>query len=220
MISPPPATELRITPNDAGVEIESPASGLRFLHSFLTGPIARRAAQPTQLLLKACNNKQRNLLGVLDLTAGWGVDAFVLARHGHPVTLLEHDSRIHAVVAHSLACLARDPRESAVAAAMTLHHAEALAYLRAMSPQHPFDCIYLDPMFPAHKSGARPAKEMQLLQAIAGNDNIEACLELACRLARRRVVVKRSARAPALGGVAPDLVQRARSIRFDIYLTA
>ena len=217
--SPPNATDLRISPREAGVDVELPSAELRFFHSFLSGPVARRAGQPAQLLLKACNNKQRSLHGVLDLTAGWGVDAFVLARHGQRVTLLEQDRRIHDVVAHSLQCLRLDPRLSATAAAMTLHHAEALAYLRDLPGDHEFDCIYLDPMFPAHKSGAKPAKEMQVLQALADNCHIEACLELACRLARKRVVVKRAARAAPIGETPPDLVQRARTIRFDIYLT-
>ena len=214
------ATDLRVEPNACGVEIELPGTGLRFLHSFLTGPIARRAGQSTQLLLKACNNKQRNVHGILDLTAGWGVDAFVLARHGHSVTLLEQDKRVHGIVAHSLQRLAQDQALAATAAAMKLHHCAALRYLHSLDPEHGYDCIYLDPMFAAHKSGAKPAKEMQILQALTVNSDIEECLQLARSLARKRVVVKRSAKAPALGSQPPDLVQRARSIRFDIYLTA
>ena len=75
-------------------------------------------------------------------------------------------------------------------------------------------------MFPAHKSGAKPAKEMQILQALTDNSNIEACFELALARARKRVVVKRSAKAAPLGQHKPDLVQRAKTIRFDVYLTA
>jgi len=37
--------------------------------------------------------------------------------------------------------------------------------------------------------------------------------------AGKRVVVKRAAKAPPLGELKPDLVYRAKSIRFDIYLT-
>ena len=220
---PPPASTssgLRVEPNDLGVEIKLPGTGLKFLHSFLTGPIAQRASQSTQLLLKACNNKQRSVHGILDLTAGWGVDAFILARHGHSITLIERDKLIHDVVAHSLQCLAGDPTQAATAAAMRLHHCEAADYLRALANDHEFDCIYLDPMFAAHKSSAKPAKEMQILQALTTNSSIEDCLELARSLARKRVVVKRAAKAATLTRDPPDLVQRAKSIRFDIYLSA
>ena len=75
-------------------------------------------------------------------------------------------------------------------------------------------------MFPAHKSGAKPAKEMQILQALTDNSNIDACFELALAQARKRVVVKRAAKAAALELRKPDLVHRARTIRFDVYLTA
>jgi hypothetical protein len=76
-------------------------------------------------------------------------------------------------------------------------------------------------MFPAHKSSAKPAKEMQILQALTENRNIEACFELALARARKRVVVKRAAKAaPLLEQHKPDLVHRAKTIRFDVYLTA
>ena len=49
--------------------------------------------------------------------------------------------------------------------------------------------------FPAHKSTAKPAKEMQILQALTDNTDIESCFALALSKARKRVVVKRAARA-------------------------
>ena len=106
-----------------------------------------------------------------------------------------------------------------MAARLSLLTAEAGAYLRALDDAHAFDCVYLDPMFPAHKSGARPAKEMQILQALTRNRDIETCFELALSRARRRVVVKRPAKAPPLTEAKPDIVYREKSIRFDVYLT-
>jgi 16S rRNA (guanine1516-N2)-methyltransferase len=232
MSSPPPACEemlhrlarvslpgLRIQADALGVTIDHVDLQLRFQHSFIAGPIARRASQPRQLLLRACNNRQHSIHSVLDLTAGWGVDAYILARHGHDVTLLEQNELLHAIVDWSLQRLAHDPAGTEFARRLTLEKTGALSYLTAMNDR-PFDCIYLDPMFPAHKSGAKPSKEMQILQALTDNRDIEACFELALLRARKRVVVKRAAKAPALGRRNPDLVQKAKSIRFDIYLTA
>ena len=170
-------------------------------------------------MLKACNGRQRNIDGVLDLTAGWGIDGFILARHGQRVTLLECNPLVHAVVGYAIEQLALDPAGAIVARRMSLELSDAGDFLRGLRADHDYDCIYLDPMFAAHKSGAKPAGEMQILQALTGNSNIESCLELALERARKRVVVKRAAKAPRLSALKPDLVQRAKTIRFDIYLT-
>ena len=213
------ARDLRLDADELGVDIDLAEPPLRFHHSFICGPISTRAAQPDQLLLKACKNRQHTVRSVLDLTAGWGVDGYILARHGHDVTLLEHNALLRSILDWSLQRLAADPTQAEIARRIKLESADALGYLSAMSEKR-FDCIYLDPMFPAHKSGAKPAKEMQILQALTQNRDIESCLELALLRARRRVVVKRAAKAPVLTALKPDLVQKARSIRFDIYLTA
>jgi len=213
------ADDLRIDVQARGVRIELTELQLHFVHSFVSGPIAQRAAQSAQLLLKACNNKQRSLHRILDLTAGWGVDALILARHGQQVTLLEQHRLLHAIIAHALAELASTPAGASVAQRLSLEHTNSRHYLQNLDDAREFDCIYLDPMFAAHKSGAKPAKEMQILQALTGNQDIESCFALALAKARRRVVVKRAAKAPPLAGSKPDLVQRAKTIRFDIYLT-
>jgi 16S rRNA (guanine1516-N2)-methyltransferase len=156
---------------------------------------------------------------VLDLTAGWGADSLTLACHGQRVTLLEQNRLICAILDYSLQCLAREPTSSEVAGRMRLEQAEAGAYLRQLADDRAFDCIYLDPMFPNHKSSAKPAKEMQILQALTANLDIASGFELALQKARKRVVVKRPAKAPALTAVQPDIVYREKTIRFDVYLT-
>jgi 16S rRNA (guanine1516-N2)-methyltransferase len=211
---------LLIRADDTGVEIELPASELRFHHSFISGPMARRATQSTQLLLRACNNKQRSIGKILDVTAGWGVDSYILARHGQRVTMLEQNQLVFAIVDYSLELLAADAAAGIAASRMKIENSDAKRYLQRLGKDHEYDCIYLDPMFRAHKSGAKPAKEMQILQAITANVGIDDCFELALLKARKRVVVKRAAKAPPLGQLKPDLLYRAKSIRFDVYLTA
>jgi 16S rRNA (guanine1516-N2)-methyltransferase len=214
------ADDLLLRADATGVEIDMPGAGLRFHHSFISGPVAIRAAQSTQLLLKACNNKQRNINKVLDITAGWGVDSYMLARHGQEITMLENNPLVYAIVAYSLELLAAEAETGITASRMSIENTDANRYLHGLTNDHEYDCIYLDPMFRAHKSGAKPAKEMQILQAITVNADIDACFEMALLKAGKRVVVKRAAKAPPLGQQKPDLVYRAKSIRFDIYLTA
>lgn len=210
---------VEIQTDSEGVGIHLPQSRLFFHHSLVSGALAKRARQSNQALLRACNNKSRNIDRVLDLTAGWGADSLTLASHGQQVTLLEQNALVRAVLGYSLACLAQESASVEIAGRMQLDAAEASAYLRNLAADHEFDCIYLDPMFPAHKSSAKPAKEMQILQALTTNLEIESCFDLARQKARKRVVVKRPAKAPNLSAAKPDIVYREKTIRFDVYLT-
>lgn len=219
---------LQALAHDTGIEIRTRANGVRvtlteaglsFEHSFVSGALARRARQSQQALIRACNNKQRGIRRVLDLTAGWGADALTLARHGQQVTLVEHNPLLVSILEYSHALLAALPAEAETARRIAIRHANAATLLAAPGAARDYDCIYLDPMFPAHKSGAKPAKEMQILQAITANAEIEICFELALEKALKRVVVKRPAKAPALAARQPDLVYREKTIRFDVYLT-
>ncbi len=96
------AVGLELEPDQAGVGITLLEPRLYFHHGFVTGALARRAAQSSQALLKACNNKQRNIRHVLDLTAGWGADSLTLANHGRRVTMLEQDTLLFNILAWSL----------------------------------------------------------------------------------------------------------------------
>jgi len=213
------AEKTSIQPNENGVEIRLLETQLGFEHSFVSGALPVRARQSTQALLKACNNKQRNINTVLDLTAGWGFDSFTLAWHGQRVTLLEQNELVHAIVAYSLSRLLAEHHGVAVAERLFIENTNANSYLQSTVANLEYDCIYLDPMFPRHKSGAKPGKEMQVLQALTANVEIDSCFELALQQARRRVVVKRPARAALLSALKPDLVYREKTVRFDVYLT-
>ena len=209
---------VQLTREASGMLIESTTPKLQFRHSFVRGPLFHRAGQASQALLRACSNKQGNIHSILDLTAGWGVDALTLARHGKTVVMLERNRTLYTIVAHSLACLAESDNGAEIASRLSIENADARDYLQSPDAGN-YDCIYLDPMFPPHKSGAKPAKEMQILQLLAENHRIEDCFELARHQAGKRVVVKRPLKAPPLTADKPDLVKREKTIRFDIYLT-
>src|SRR5690606_256222 len=83
-----------------------------------------------------------------------------------------------------------------------------------------FDVIYLDPMFAAHDSRAQVKKELVWLRQLLGQGEAAEdarLLTLARGKARRRVVVKRAAKAPVLAGVAPTASLDGKAVRFDIY---
>lgn len=212
---------LGIVATDDGVNIELflPPDRLRFRHSYVETGFFKRAQQSKQALLKACNNRQRNIHTVLDLTGGWGMDAFILAQHGQRVTMIEHDRLVYSISTHSLECARSIRRSKAAANRIETIHVDALEFLQSLGKEEHFDCIYLDPMFPPHHSSAKPAGEMQILQYLTRNDDIAPCFDLALRKASNRVAVKRPTNAAPLADSSPDLVFREKSIRFDVYLT-
>jgi len=213
-------SELIIETDDTGVDINLVNSQLRFHHSFISGALPTRARQAGQAIVRACSNKQRNIGKILDLTAGWGRDSLTLAHHGKQVTMLEQNPLVYAIVAYALEQLAAIEAGAAIARRMTIENTDALDFLDGLNDGHDIDCIYLDPMFPGHRTTAKPSKEMQILQALTGNLGIESCFEQALGKARKRVVVKRPAKAGSLDGAKPDLTYREKTIRFDVYVTA
>lgn len=194
---------------------------LNVSHSF-TDPnlFYSRMIDRRQALLKACSNKQHSIRQVLDVTAGWGIDSFILAQHGKQVTMLEQNAFIYSVLSTSLSNACRHSHTQAAAQRLTLKFGNSFDYLQRLeSCPKQYACIYLDPMFPAHRSNAKPGKAMQLLQYLTRNTDIDACFSLALQKAGKRVVVKRPVKAAAISTLKPDLRYQEKTVRFDVYLT-
>lgn len=181
----------------------------------------RHARQP-EAILKALGAKGGETLRIVDATAGWGLDAFVLASAGHRVDLFERSVILHALLQDGLrrATASGDERLVVIAKRMTLHFGDSSMTLRAWGEARP-DVIYLDPMFPERSKSAKVKKNMYLLQQMLHDElPAETLLRDALSLAGRRVVVKRPAHAGFLEDIKPSFQQAGKSSRFDIYLTA
>ena len=212
-----------ITVKENGIQVTwlGESQKIEFTHSFHdTGQFYSRITPVNQGLLKACNNKQRTIRTLLDLTGGWGLDSFILAQHGKQVTMLEQNKQLHSIISHSLNNASQYSHTAGAASRIKLIQTNSAVFLRELNNTRSFDCIYLDPMFPEHKSGAKPGKEMQILQKLTANLDIEDCFEAALASAIKRVVVKRPAKSPALADRKPDMTYREKTIRFDVYFTA
>jgi 16S rRNA (guanine1516-N2)-methyltransferase len=201
------------------IKLSQASDDIRYKHSYIEHHFFKRAQQSNQALLKSCNNKQRNIKTILDLTGGWGMDSFILACHGQSVTSIEQNELVHMIGLYSLKC-ARDKKHSMAAAnRISMIYGDSVDYLQNCENTAQYDCIYLDPMFPEHKSSAKSAKALQILQKLTQNQDIQKCFELALAKASKRVVVKCPAKSSALFEKKPDLVYREKTIRFDVYLT-
>ena len=162
---------------------------------------------------------------VLDLTAGMGGDAFVLASLGAEVTMVERNPIVHALLNDALdrVKLSADSDLQDIVNRMMLINKSALDVLESLAESDESnlpDVIYLDPMFPERSKSAQVKKEMQFFHDIVGDDiDSEELLIKALYLAKKRIVVKRPRLAVKLTeAFQPDFLISGKSTRYDIYL--
>jgi 16S rRNA (guanine1516-N2)-methyltransferase len=154
---------------------------------------------------------------VVDATAGLGRDAFVLASLGCRVHMVERSPVAAALLEDGLTRARLDLKIGPwVSQRLSLECSDSCRGLGA-SPFKP-DVVYVDPMFPEKKKPARVKKGMRVFKALIGGDpDADKLLPAALDAARKRVVVKRPARALWLAGREPHASIQTRQNRFDIY---
>jgi len=168
-----------------------------------------------QNLIKAVGLKQN--LSVLDAMTGLGSDAFLLARAGCRVTMLERNEIVFSLLRDGLFRGGKGlPETRAAVAEMMLLKGD---FLEKNDELGNFDAVYIDPMFPIKRNTARSKKPMYLLQQLLGETQEETdLLSLALSKARDRVVVKRAKHSPNYNNRKPDINFKGASSRYDVYL--
>jgi len=157
---------------------------------------------------------------VVDATAGWGVDAGVLAAAGAHVTMIERSPAMALLLEAAVERWRAGARPAAQR--LDLREGDAAALLRSLPG---FDVVYLDPLFPGRETRATSAVSLRWLRAVAAwsgadggdGDDDRALLEAARACASRRVVVKRARSDPFLAGVEPSGSLVGRTTRYDLY---
>lgn len=186
------------------------------------GASVRRPPPPTRarpgrdLLLRALG---RPLAGsrVIDATAGWGVDAGVMAAAGAHVLMLERSPTMALLLSAALARWQAAGNEAGQRMAVVAADAiDRLAQLPAA------DVVYLDPLYAQRAQRTTSAVELRWLRTVAAwshaaVDDEAALLAVARAAATRRVVVKRARADAPLAGVAPSGSIGGRTTRYDIY---
>lgn len=156
---------------------------------------------------------------VVDATAGFLGDSFLLAVAGYEVTALERSALVYLLAKDGLERAERDPRlAELLGGRLKVVQADAREWLRARAgaAEAP-DAVVIDPMFPPKKKkSALPRKEMVALREAVGADLDAAELLAAARAcARKRVVLKRGDDAPELAR--PDWSIEGTTVRFDVW---
>ncbi|MDH3637183.1 MAG: class I SAM-dependent methyltransferase [Gammaproteobacteria bacterium] len=155
---------------------------------------------------------------VVDATAGLGKDMLMLFAMGYRVLAIERSPVIAALLQDGLRRLQSEPCVTqSILTTPTLHFGDAGAALEALTEAP--DCVYLDPMFPLKtKRSALVRRDLRALRKIVGaDDDASRLFDIAFRVTRNRVVVKRADDAPPLVS-GPDNVYRANTVRYDVYL--
>ncbi|MEM7576380.1 MAG: class I SAM-dependent methyltransferase [Planctomycetota bacterium] len=179
----------------------------------VTSPAGRKLNAP---LFKAVGIRKGNLHRphVLDATAGFGEDAWLLAAAGCTVTAYERNPIIHALLEDALRRAADTQPETA--SRITLHHANLLVPGTRLT-NHPPEVIYLDPMFPLGRKTTEK-KPMRLLRWIIGNDDDATALAaIAMKHATRRVVEKLPPHVARTVAYAPTYIHGDKAVRYHMY---
>ncbi len=216
-----PAAEAPLTLafRDDAVELRRPGvppgKGFRVDFSGLDARPGSRNLSRRQPLPRAFGRRVRT---IVDATAGFGQDGLLLSLMGFDVTLVERSPVIAALLEDGLRRGRADPRLGpSLGGRPRVVADDARTWLEALDA--PPDAVYLDPMFPEkRKASALPPLAAQLLRAVVGpSQGDEALLEVARRVARDRVVVKRPRRAPPLGPDRSHAVE-GKLVRYDVYV--
>lgn len=169
-----------------------------------------------QPLARAVGLKQGQTPSIIDATAGFARDAFVLASLGCQVTMIEQNLLLNLLIEDALLRAADEPAIAEIAGRMQLYQGNAIALLAESDLKA--DVIYLDPMYPGREKSALVKKEMQLLHQLVGADIDSAeLLSVARAKAGKRVVVKRPKGAEFVGKLNPAASVQSKNTRFDIY---
>lgn len=157
-------------------------------------------------LARALGLHKKQDLNILDMTAGLGKDALWMAQCGANITLIER----HPALAYLLEqAIIRSSQTQ-----MRVYCSAAQDYLNQASQR--FDVAYYDPMFEPRKKSALVKKDMQIMQALHGDERPEPeLITLALQHADKVVVKRAKADPPLLPN--PHHVITTTVTRFDVY---
>jgi len=174
---------LRVKNNRLELQIQEGDEVLSYCVDFLSSKREhRRVYGGGQLIAKAVGIKSDEHLRVLDLTAGFGQDAYVLACLGCDVTMVERSEIIFQLLEDGIKRAKED--EEFEKLKFKLIQADSIEYLNKVTEKNYPDIICIDPMFPERKKSALVKKESRILRAVVGDDqDSDALLKLALSIA-------------------------------------
>lgn len=147
-------------------------------------------------LAKAMGYPKTKNKTMIDMTAGLGRDAFLLASLGYKVILCEQSPILVALLCDAFRRADNVSAISSIVSHMQLYCGNSVDYVNQYATQA--DIIYCDPMFPKTQSTAKVKKDMQIVRLINAEEKSsdDELIRAAISYKDKRIVIKR----PRLGG--------------------
>lgn len=218
---------LNINYTNDHIELRDIEKNISIHIDFLAGDLAHRqqfGGGRGQSIAKAIGLKQGvKPPTVIDATAGLAKDAYVLACLGCPITLLERSPIIVELIQDAIKRAKEDEHfKTILKTGFNVIGGSSIEYLTTLLDQKNAvrpDVIYLDPMYPHRKKSASVKKNMQILQTLLGqDDDTQELLDIALKIAKKRVVVKRPKGAENLTNIKPTYLVESKKTRYDVYI--
>lgn len=233
-------TQLNLNYTNEFVELRDMEKNISIHIDFLSGDLAHRqqfGGGRGQSIAKAIGLKQGiEPPTVLDATAGLAKDAYVLACLGCSMTLIERSPIVVELICDAIQRATEDEHfQTILEKGFKVINQSSIEYLTELANKtlsdddiypdminpeviYP-DVIYLDPMYPDKKKSASVKKNMQILQKLLGKDeDTQALLSTALKVAKKRVVVKRPKGAENLTELEPTYTVESKKTRYDVYI--
>lgn len=160
-----------------------------------------------ELVNKAVLGKKKQPTTILDCTAGFGKDAYLMSLTGSLITACESNTLMYALL--------KDGLNRTAINNITLHNKNALDEIT----KGQYRVIYADPMYPHSKKTAKNNKDMRFLQSFVGHQELmaEALFEKSMESTAQKLVIKRTVKADYVLGKKPTSQINGKAVRFDIY---
>ncbi|MEC9205706.1 MAG: class I SAM-dependent methyltransferase [Pseudomonadota bacterium] len=150
---------------------------------------------------------------ILDCTAGFGRDGFILASLGFNVTMIERNPIITLLLRNGIKRSISQVKNN-----LCLLYGDSYEYLKTYNDF--FDYIYIDFMFKKIKNTSLSSKYDEVLKILANDKkNRIRLLEIAKEKCKNKVIVKGSKNLNSITGVDPDYSVKTNLVRYDIFLS-
>ncbi len=186
--------------------------------------LIRKSAHNTNQPMVKALGKQTKF--VVDLTCGYGKDAYLLLCTGRQVIGVERNPVIHALLKNGVERARLSDEHSTTFENFKLINCEARKFVSEIEAEDYPDAYYIDPMYPPRNTSALPKKEIQVLRHLLSTEltedpekresELKKLIEVCLTKTKKRVVLKRPAWLAPL--FPPKVSFGGKLVRYDVYV--
>ena len=171
-----------------------------------------------EMLIKAAKLKGMDHTPIaVDMTAGLGEDAFLLAGAGCKVIMFEQDKVIASLLEDAIKRGKEIVEIKEVMERMTLIKGDSIEGVKSLDIIP--DIVYLDPMFPQRQKSGLIKKKFQIIHELEkpcsnGSDLLNAAISTKAK----KIIVKRPQKGENLVDIKPNYTISGKAIRYDVYI--